>query len=166
MRRPLVAVLLGTDHHAFDRLVALAESASETMNADWFVQHGYSTRPTLLPASPMLAVDELQDLLLRARAVVTHGGPGLIMEARAAGHVPVVVPRDPALHEHVDGHQLRFTERIARDGLIRRATTREEFDAALARALTTIPRQRSANATPSYSSARIGTLVDALRGDA
>jgi len=42
MKRPLVAVLLGTDHHAFDRLVALAESASETMNADWFVQHGYS----------------------------------------------------------------------------------------------------------------------------
>ena len=42
----------------------------------------------------MLGVDQLAELLLSADAVVTHGGPGLIMEARAAGHCPIVVPRD------------------------------------------------------------------------
>jgi UDP-N-acetylglucosamine transferase subunit ALG13 len=164
MARPLVAVLLGTDHHPFDRLIGFAEAALDWTTVDWFVQHGYSPRPARLPSKAMLAVEELDDLLARAAAVVTHGGPGLIMEARAAGHVPVVVPRDPALHEHVDGHQLRFAARIARDGLIHLATTREEFETGLARAL--IAERKTVGPGPSstYFSQTIGTLVAGLRG--
>jgi UDP-N-acetylglucosamine transferase subunit ALG13 len=164
MARPLVAVLLGTDHHPFDRLIDFAQSAAAWTTVDWFVQHGYTDRPTHLPCAEMLAVDELGELLTQARAVVTHGGPGLIMEARVAGHVPVVVPRDPAYQEHVDDHQIRFTARIARDGVIRLATTREDFETALARALIAGREEPGPSATPSRFTARIGTLVDGLRG--
>lgn len=161
--RPLVAVLLGTDHHPFDRLVEYAGTTTTRTPVDWFVQHGWTAEPADLPSRSMLGVEDLQDLLRRASAVVTHGGPGLIMEARAAGHVPVVVPRDPAYGEHVDGHQLRFTARIARDGLIHRATTQVEFEAALARALATGRRDTGPDAGPAAMSATVGALVDALR---
>jgi UDP-N-acetylglucosamine transferase subunit ALG13 len=100
----LVAVLVGTDHHPFDRLLGWVSDIADRGPARWFVQHGSTSLPTGLPGAPMLAPAALHDLLVRADAVVCHGGPGLIMEARALGHRPVVVARDPGLGEHVDDH--------------------------------------------------------------
>ncbi len=52
--------------------------------------------------------DRLEELLAQATVVVCHGGPGTVTEARDAGHVPLCMPRDPELGEHVDDHQQRF----------------------------------------------------------
>jgi UDP-N-acetylglucosamine transferase subunit ALG13 len=114
--RPLVAVLLGTDHHRFDRLVGWVRDLAAYREFDWFVQHGGTPLPAELTGAPLLTAIELDDLLSRAAAVVTHGGPGLVMDSRSHGHHPVVVPRDPALGEHVDGHQQRFAARIGARG--------------------------------------------------
>jgi UDP-N-acetylglucosamine transferase subunit ALG13 len=157
---PLVAVLLGTDHHPFDRLLGWVDEP-RCVPARWFVQHGSTRLPAHLDGAEMLGVTDLTDLLRRADAVVTHGGPGLIMEAHAAGHRPVVVPRDPAYHEHVDGHQLRFCARVRDTGLIDLAPGRDEFIAAVNRALgvrrgLVVPAQRSP------APQRLGSMIDAL----
>ncbi|GGO75282.1 glycosyltransferase [Nocardioides deserti] len=132
---PLVAVLLGTDHHPFDRLVTWVQEVRRATGADVFVQHGATALPADVPGAAMLGTGELLGLLDRATAVVTHGGPGLIMEARAAGHVPVVVPRDPRLGEHVDDHQQRFVARIGGTGLVAAAPQLPLFRRAVALAL-------------------------------
>lgn len=133
--RPSVAVLLGTDHHFFTRLVEWASVVAAEDGRHWFVQHGFTPWPGDLPANltgrPMLGVSELGDLMEHADVVVTHGGPGLIMEARAAGHLPVVAPRDPVLGEHVDFHQLDFSARLAAEGTVRVVRTLDEFRAAV-----------------------------------
>jgi UDP-N-acetylglucosamine transferase subunit ALG13 len=49
----------------------------------------------------------------RASAVVTHGGPTSIVEARRHGHIPIVVPRRHRNGEAVDDHQARFSARLA-----------------------------------------------------
>ena len=46
-----------------------------------------------------------------ADAVVLQGGAGGVMDMRAIGRVPIVVPRVPVDDEVVDDHQLIFTER-------------------------------------------------------
>ena len=51
-----------------------------------------------------------------AAAVVCHGGPGTILGARHRGAVPIVVPRQHRLGEHVDDHQVAFSRRLAADG--------------------------------------------------
>jgi UDP-N-acetylglucosamine transferase subunit ALG13 len=51
-----------------------------------------------------------------AAAVVCHGGPGTILGARHMGAVPIVVPRQHRLGEHVDDHQVAFSRRLAADG--------------------------------------------------
>jgi UDP-N-acetylglucosamine transferase subunit ALG13 len=160
---PLVAVLLGTDHHPFNRLLSwVADDGCRP--ARWFVQHGSTPLPPGLTGAPMLRVDELSDLLVRADAVVTHGGPGLIMEARAAGHRPVVVPRDPGLHEHVDWHQQRFTARLASAGTIRLALQREEFVDAVNLALS-VPHGPAVAVTPTIVSQRLGSMIaDLVQG--
>lgn len=131
MNPPLVAVFVGTDHHPFDRLLHWIARRAAEGGTQWFVQHG-ATVPLgdlgpWVRCVPYADQAVLETVLQHAGAVVTHGGPGAIMDAHGAGHVPVVVPRDPARGEHVDDHQLRFTARLGREGRIRRVATESEF---------------------------------------
>ncbi len=166
--RPLVMVLVGTDHHPFDRLVNWTLDLAEEGWADWFVQYGTSAWPAQPPAAAtgraMLGVQELDDLVDRAGCVVTHAGPGLLMDAHLHGHVPVVVPRDPAFGEHVDGHQLRFTAHIASGGRIRPVRDRGELRQQVLRALQDRRTPAAAGAGNSDVMARFASLVDAAVG--
>lgn len=146
-----VVVLVGTDHHPFTRLLDWSLELAAEGWATWVIQHGTTAWPTVVtpPAQgvDLLTVADLQRLLATADCVVTHAGPGLLMEARAAGHDPVVVPRDPAHGEHVDDHQLRFAAHLARTGHLRTATScsgvRDQVRAVLAGGHALVPRPRS-----------------------
>lgn len=134
--RPLVLVLLGTDHHPFDRLVAWSDEVADLRpDLRILVQHGASRAPRAAEGRAYLSHRELTELVATAAAVACHGGPGTIMDARGAGHVPVCVPRDPALGEHVDGHQLRFAALVARAGVVRTVARCDQFHAALHQAV-------------------------------
>ncbi|GGD15437.1 hypothetical protein GCM10007231_13050 [Nocardioides daphniae] len=162
---PQVAVLLGTDHHPYDRLVEWAATLAAEDGQRWFVQHGFTTwpddRPANLDGSRILGIRELGDLLTHADVVITHGGPGLIMEARAARHLPLVSPRDPALGEHVDGHQVDFTARLAEEGTIRLVRTLDELRAAVAETRQQGRPERGHAGTRSETVDRFASLVDA-----
>lgn len=164
MNSRLVFVALGTDHHPFDRLLSWASQlATEDPSVDWFIQSGSTRALADLDCIPMLAVEDLEAKLSSARVVVTHGGPGLILEASAHGHVPIVVPRDPQFAEHVDNHQLLFTQRLADAGRVRRVTNLEDFRVAVGTALTSGPRALDSSDSPSGQTvARFTELVDAL----
>lgn len=128
----LLFVSVGTDHHPFDRLLGWVRDWSrEHPGWDLQVQHGRSADPGAGTGFAFCDHDRLQELLGLADAVVSHGGPATITEARRYGHVPVVVPRDPTLGEHVDGHQQAFARRLGAAGLVHLAQTRAEFVAAL-----------------------------------
>ena len=163
--RPMVVVLLGTDHHPFPRLVGWACQLAGAGPAEWFVQHGATALPASassnLTGAPILPAADLRRLLERADAVVTHGGPGLIMEARDAGHRPIVVPRDPGLGEHVDDHQQRFARHISLGGLATCVTTLLELEVAVAGALLA-GRDAAGPRSGGGSAARFGVLVDEL----
>lgn len=115
---PRIVVSVGTDMHPFDRLVQWSEElAQQHPGVSIMVQHGASR-------APQAGIESVQatdrDTLLRwydgADVVLTQGGPGSILDARAVGVIPLVIPRDPALGEHVDGHQLAFTPLMEKDG--------------------------------------------------
>jgi UDP-N-acetylglucosamine transferase subunit ALG13 len=128
----IVMVLLGTDHHPFDRLTGWAdEAARRHPTTRMVVQHGASRPPSVAEGHDYLPYAQMMELLTLATAAVCHGGPGTIMDARAVGHVPICVPRDPALGEHVDNHQLRFAALVHRAGVVTRVDTIEAFHQAL-----------------------------------
>ncbi|MBM0235592.1 glycosyl transferase family 28 [Micromonospora sp. STR1_7] len=130
--RLLVAV--GTDKHPFDRLVDwLAQWHAHAGGAVGLtVQHGHTKAPQLPGAVPFLGHDALQQAMADADLVVCHGGPATILEARRHGHLPIVVPRDPARGEHVDDHQQLFGRRLGAAGLVALCETREQLHDALA----------------------------------
>jgi len=135
---PMVVALAGTDHHPFDRLVEWVDAAAQRRpDVRFLVQHGATTRaPRVAEGEPFLSHGRLTALLADAAVVVCHGGPGTIMDAREAGHVPLCVPRDPELGEHVDGHQQRFAAMVGEAGVVRHVTSEESFHEELERALT------------------------------
>lgn len=159
---PLVVVFVGTDHHPFDRVLAWAGDVASTGRHEFFVQHGSTTLPGSLSGTSILGAPAMAELLERADAVVTHAGPGMIMEARAAGHLPIVVPRDSRLGEHVDDHQLRFAGRIADSGLATLVHDRADFAAALDQTLRHGRLARVDEDRAHEASARFGHLVDQL----
>ena len=88
---PMVLVVVGTDHHPFDRLVGWAEGwARDHPDIRVVVQFGTSRPPVVAEGFDVLPVEGLKDLFAAATVVVCHGGPGTIMGARSAGLVPLV----------------------------------------------------------------------------
>lgn len=106
-----VLATVGTDHHPFDRFVDWIDAwQAEHDDVEVFVQYGTCTRRPTSPGEQWVEGHELASMMQRADAIVCHGGPSTIIEARSNGTVPVVVPRNPGLGEHVDGHQMRFAD--------------------------------------------------------
>ncbi|ADB31787.1 Glycosyltransferase 28 domain protein [Kribbella flavida DSM 17836] len=133
-----ILVILGTDHHRFDRLVGWLDDFLEHPDhaaLTALVQLGSTPPPRRAKGVGIVAYDELQRLIRHSTAVVTHGGPATMLEVRKQGRKPVVVPRDPALGEHVDQHQQEFSRRVGRMGLVTLCEDRASFAAALAAVL-------------------------------
>lgn len=132
-RTGTVLVAVGTDRHRFDRLIGWLEEwyPAAADRAELIVQYGHSRTPALAGATAFLDHDALQQAMARASLVVCHGGPATILEARRHRHLPIVVPRDPTLGEHVDDHQMLFARRLAAAGLVRLCESPAELAAAL-----------------------------------
>lgn len=149
---------VGTDHHPFDRLVRWADRwAAQHPDDDVVVQHGATAAPSVAAGQPFFAHDDLQHQMDAADVVVTHGGPATVTEARRRRKVPVCVPRDPRLGEHVDDHQQRFAHYLSRQGLVRVVRDEEQLAAALAHS--SALRVDSAPDQPPAGVAEVGRLV-------
>lgn len=129
-----VLAVVGTDRHRFDRLIGWLERWHAGHHPDpprLVIQHGYSRQPTVPGAVAFFGHAQLQAAMAEAALVVSHGGPATITEARRAGHLPIVVPRDPARGEHVDDHQQLFARRLSRDRMVRLCESESELADAL-----------------------------------
>jgi UDP-N-acetylglucosamine transferase subunit ALG13 len=131
--RLTAVVTVGTDHHRFDRLMDWLESwqADHPDAVDWIVQHGASRPMRGATGFAMKSRAEVLELLRTAEVVVTQGGPGGIMDARACGKLPIVVPRLARLDEVVDDHQIAFAEHLAARRLVVTAQSETELHGAL-----------------------------------
>lgn len=107
----MILVTLGTHPQPMDRLVVALDRvlASGEVDDEIVITAGaYHERPSLARALGIQPFNVLAEMARSADVIITHGGPASIALALSSGHSPVVVPRDPALREHVDDHQIRF----------------------------------------------------------
>jgi len=168
---PLLLVTVGTDHHPFDRLVRWADAwlAGHPGELRCLMQTGTSAPPTAAADwQAYLEFDALQAAMGTAAAVVCHGGPGTILGARHRGAVPIVVPRQHRLGEHVDDHQVAFSRRLAADGgEIHLAETEAELHRLLDRVAGEPAAFRAGTEDRATATAvrEFGRLVDGLVGD-
>ena len=116
----MILFTVGTHEQPMSRYVpVLAEIARRLPERGPFVaQHGATALPTGWIGAPEVDRGEMARLLAEAVVVITHGGPATIAEARAAGRLPIVVPRRAGFGEHVDDHQVAYARRLAAAGEI------------------------------------------------
>ncbi len=111
----MIFVTVGTHEQPFNRLVKKIDDlvADGTIKEKVVIQTGFSTyQPVHCDNHKMMSFEEMQSTLKEARIVITHGGPSSFIEALQFGKVPIVVPRQEKYHEHVNNHQVDFTELI------------------------------------------------------
>ena len=48
----------------------------------------------------------MNELVEKARIVITHGGPSSFLMVLQKGKIPIVVPRQKQFDEHVNDHQV------------------------------------------------------------
>lgn len=147
--RPLLLVTVGTDHHPFDRLISwvdrwLDDGADEKVRT--IVQYSTSAAPKHGTAEPYLDYDELHGYIRDAAIVVCHGG-ATVLECRANGLLPIVVPRRRAHGEVVDDHQVSFGRRLGGAGLVLCCESEADLRAALDRAVADLSSVRLAETT-------------------
>ena len=164
-----VMLALGTDHHRCDRAVDWVDDwiDGQTAAVRLVAQVGTSRRSRHGVSHELMPPPDLHAALAAADVVVCHGGPATIADARGAGRLPVVVPRDPALDEHVDDHQQRFGRWLSARGEVALATTEAELHGRLDAALADPSAFRLADGPVDPRAdavARFGVLVDELLG--
>ncbi|MFF5181150.1 glycosyltransferase [Micromonospora sp. NPDC000316] len=160
---------VGTDRHPFGRLVdwlAQWHAVTGTL-VELTLQHGHTDALAVPGAVPFLGHGALQEAMSNAHLVVCHGGPATILEARRHGHLPIVVPRDPAYGEHVDDHQQLFARRLGTAGMVMLCETREALYDALDAGLKDPSRYAVAANPEAYRAqaaavARVGAIVEEL----
>jgi UDP-N-acetylglucosamine transferase subunit ALG13 len=164
-----VLVVVGTDTHPFDRLTAWLEDwyGGHAEPPDLVVQYGHGRAPQLPGATAFLDHAALRRAMAEATLVVSHGGPATILEARRTGHLPIVVPRDPAHGEHVDDHQQLFARRLGSAGMVHLCGSAGELTAALDSGLAD-PARFAVTDDPLAATgraaavARVGSIIDDL----
>lgn len=135
---PRVFVSLGTDVHPFERLVSWVErwpAASDPALSELVLQVGHTRVAHWGSSHAWLTGEEMSQHMSSARAVVSHGGPATIALSRRFGKVPIVLARRSELGEHVDDHQVAFTDRLAATGRIVLVRSEVELHDQLDRAL-------------------------------
>jgi len=160
-----VLVTVGTDHHPFDRLVGWIDTWATLHPATKsLVQRGTSTAPEGCRSVEYLPFEGLRRAIDGASVVISHGGPATIMDVRAAGRLPVVVPRRPDLGEHVDAHQVRFCRWMAGRGQVLLAEDEATLHRLLDDALASPASVRIDPHDPGVDAAvrRFGDLIDGL----
>lgn len=111
----MIFITVGTHEQGMDRLLIEIDRLIENneINDEVFAQIGYSEyKPKRYAYKDLIGYDEMDKLVKMSDIVITHGGPGSIFHVIQHGKVPIVVPRNPELNEHVDDHQILFVKRL------------------------------------------------------
>ena len=126
-RGEFVLVVLGTDHHPFDRAVDIVGTLRPAHRL--VVQHGHTPARDWpgVEWHEFLAFETLRGLVRDAAAVVCHGGVGSIMTALSFRRRPVVIARLAAHGEHVDDHQLQIVAKLGGEEIIAVFRERHQF---------------------------------------
>jgi UDP-N-acetylglucosamine transferase subunit ALG13 len=111
----MIFVTVGTHEQPFDRLIKYVDhlAKEKVITEEVFIQTGYSTfQPKYCEWSQFIPYSQMVENVQKARIVITHGGPSSFILPLQYGKIPIVVPRQKKYNEHINNHQLEFSEAV------------------------------------------------------
>jgi len=105
----LILVTVGMHNQPFDRLVKAADGFAGLIDEDVIIQRGNSSYlPQTAQHFQWASSQEMDELINKARVVVSHAGAGTIIQCLLARKPLVAVPRLKKFGEHFDNHQTQL----------------------------------------------------------
>ena len=124
----------------FDRLIRAMDDLAPTLDMPVIAQIGNGDfSPRNMEARRRIAPGEFDELVGKARVVVSHAGIGTVLAAQRSGTPLVLVPRQAKLGEHRNDHQLATAKSLGNRPGILVAMTETELPHKLAEALSLGP---------------------------
>jgi len=117
----MILVLLGTQDSPFPRILKETEEAIHRLRLPEKV---YAQTGTTVYQSNLIEIheyflgEEYQNMLGKARIIITHGGAGTMFDAIHLGKKIIVLPRLAELGEHNESHQGELVRKLADLGLV------------------------------------------------
>lgn len=115
----MILVITGMEVHPFERLARGIDDLAATgaFEEEFFIQLGScSFEPQHASWERYLPFDVLCGKIRAASAVITHAGAGSTLTCIQQGKFPIMVPRRSHNGEHIDDHQLPFTDKMCSTG--------------------------------------------------
>jgi UDP-N-acetylglucosamine transferase subunit ALG13 len=120
----VIFLTVGTTKFSFNRLLRGVDEAMNSLRTKerLVAQIGksdYEFKYKNTDAFGQIPFNKMIDYLKKARIVITHGGPATIfLVLKHNKNKPLVIPRMKKFGEHVDDHQVYFTELFKKRRLI------------------------------------------------
>jgi UDP-N-acetylglucosamine transferase subunit ALG13 len=115
----MIFVTVGTDTHAFDRLLKEIDKlvGEGKIKEKVMAQIGSSTyKPQNYEYFTFESSERLESLLNDSSLIISHAGIGNIISALSRLKPLVLVPRLATFGEHTDDHQMEIAEQLDREG--------------------------------------------------
>lgn len=140
----LILVTLGTQFEPFNRL--LKELDKQDLNEEIIVQAGHTKfESSKMKILDFIPYEEMNDLVDKARIIITHGGTGSIVEPLKKGKVIIGCARLEKYGEHVDDHQTELVSIFSDEGYILELKDGENLNEVLKQAETFVPKKYESN---------------------
>jgi UDP-N-acetylglucosamine transferase subunit ALG13 len=126
----MIFVITGTGQWPFDRLVVEVDRLVENdlIQDEVYIQLGSCTYlPKYCSWKRFLDFGEICRKINESIVIVAHAGAGITLLSIQMGHKPILVPRRKKYGELVDDHQLSFSSKICKTGLVSIAHRLEEL---------------------------------------
>lgn len=112
----MILVLLGTQDKPFTRILKAVSKQIKNGNINEKVvaQIGHTKyHDDKIEAFDFTSKEEIENLIDKARIIITHAGVGNIIECLNKGKKIIVVPRYKKYKEHTNDHQVQITKEFA-----------------------------------------------------
>jgi len=124
-------ISIGNAKQSFTRFFELVDRVSSLLPVPVCVQHGHTQYENVdFETIDFVDMETFSRRISEAEVVILHAGAGSVIHAIKANKKPIIIPRESQYGEHVDDHQLEFSEKLAE--LDKVFVARNERDLALA----------------------------------
>lgn len=112
----MIFVTVGTHEQQFNRLIKYIDELKRDniIQDEVIIQTGFSNyEPKYCIWSKLYTYEQVVKNVKDARIVITHGGPSSFIMPLQIGKIPVIVPRRKEYGEHINNHQVEFSNEVA-----------------------------------------------------
>jgi len=115
----MIFVTVGTEKYPFNRLLRCVDDAVDAgvIKEEVFAQIGISSyKPQGFGFCDFMRYDQMMKMVSGARIVIAHAGTGTYLTCLQANKIPILFPRSTLFGEHIDNHQVDFSQKMAGAG--------------------------------------------------